>query len=57
MGLFTATAPGIALLDCLNTRINKQKPYKKRAKDAIRQVHIRTEAVLLVLELEMPKER
>ena len=38
VGLFTLTAPGTALLDRLNERISKQKRYKKRAKDAIRQV-------------------
>ena len=38
VGLFTSTAPGTALLDRLNARINKQKQYKKRAKDTIRQV-------------------
>ena len=57
VGLFTSTAPGTALLDRLNARINKQKGYKKRAKDAIRQVYTPTEAVCLVLELEMPKKR
>ena len=57
VGLFTSTAPGTALLDRLNARINKQNRYKKRAKDAIRQVYTLTEAVRLVLELEMPKKR
>ena len=57
VGLFTSTAPGTALLDRLNARINKQKRYKKRAKDAIRQVYTPTEAVRLVLELEMPNKR
>ena len=57
MGLFTSTAPGTALLDRLNARINKQKGYKKRAKDAIRQVYTPTDAVRFVLELEMPKKR
>ena len=57
VGLFTSTALGTALLDRLNARINKQKRYKKRAKDAIRQVYIPTEAVRLVLKLEMPKKR
>ena len=57
VGLFTSTAPGTALLDRLNARINKQKRYKKRAKDAIRQVYTPTEAVRLVLALEMPKKR
>ena len=57
MGLFTSTAPGTALLDRLNARINKQKRYKKRAKDAIRQVYTPTEAVRFVLELEMLKKR
>ena len=38
VGLFTLTAPGTALLDRLNECISKQKRYKKRAKDAIRQV-------------------
>ena len=53
---FTSTAPGTALLDRLNARINKQKRYKKRAEDAIRQVYTPTEAVRLVLLLEMPKQ-
>ena len=57
VGVFTSTAPGTALLDRLNARINKQKQYKKRAKDAIRQVYTPTEAVRLVLELEMPQKR
>ena len=57
VGLFTSTAPGTALLDRLNARINKQKRYKKRAEDAIQQVHTPTEAVCLVWELEMPKEK
>ena len=57
VGLFTQTAPGTALLDRLNERISKQKPYKKCAKDAIRQVYTPTEAVCLVLELEMPKKK
>ena len=57
VGLFTSTAPGTALLDRLNARINKQKRYKKHAKDTIRQVYTPTEAVCLVLELEMPKEK
>ena len=56
VGLFTSTAPGTPLLDDLNVRINKQKRYKKRAKDAIWQVYTPTEAVRLVLELEMPKK-
>ena len=56
VGLFTPTALGTALLDRLNARINEQKRYKKRAKDAIRQVYTPTEAVCLVLELEMPKQ-
>ena len=55
--LFTTTAPGTALLDRLNARINNQKRHKKRAKDAPRQVSTPTEAVRLVLELEMPKKR
>ena len=50
VGLFSATAPGIALLDRLNARINKQKRYKKRAKDAIRQVYTPTEAVRLEMQ-------
>ena len=54
---FTATAPGTALLERLNARINKQRRYKKRAKDAIRQVHTPTEAVCLILKLEMPREK
>ena len=57
MGVFTSTAPGTALLDRLNELTSKQKGYKKRAKDAIRQVYTPTEAVCLVLELEMPKKR
>ena len=57
VGLFTSTAPGTALLDRLNAHINKQTRYKKRAKDAIRQVYTPTEAVRLVLEVEMPKKR
>ena len=57
VGLFTSTAPGTALSNRLNARINKQKRYKKRAKDAIRQVYTPTEAVRLVLELEMSKKR
>ena len=56
VGLFTSTAPGTALLDRLNARINKQKRYKERAKDAIRQVYTPTEAVRLILELEMSKK-
>ena len=47
IGLFTSTAPGTTLLDRLNAGINKQKRYKKPAKDAIRQVYIPTEAVRL----------
>ena len=46
VGLFTATAPGIAILDRLNARINKQ----------IRQLYTPSEAVWLVLELEMPEK-
>ena len=57
VGLLTSTAPGTALLDRLNARINKHQRYKKHAKDANRQVYTPTEAVRLVLELEMPKER
>ena len=57
VGLFTSTAPGTALLDRLNARINKQKRYKKGANEAIRQVYTPTEAVCLVYELEMPKKR
>ena len=53
VGPFTATAPGIALLNRLNARILKQERYKKRPKDAIQQVYTPTEAVQLVLELEM----
>ena len=34
-----------------------KKGYKKRAKDAVRQVYTPTEAVRLVLELEMTKKR
>ena len=56
VGLFTSTAPGTALLDRPNARINKQKRYKKRAKDATRQVYTPIEAVCLNLELEMPKK-
>ena len=56
VGLFTSTAPGTALLDRLNARINKQKRYKKRAKNVIRQLYTPTEAVRLVLELEMPRK-
>ena len=55
VGLFSATTPGIALMDRLNARINMQKRYKKRAKEAVRRVYTPTEAVRLVLELEMPK--
>ena len=55
--LFTSTAPGTALLDRLNARINKQKRYRNRAKDASQQVYTPTEAVCLVLELEMPKQK
>ena len=57
VGLFTATAPGTALLGRLNARINKQKQYKKRAKDALWQVYTPTEAVRPVLELDMPRKR
>ena len=57
VGLFTATAPGIALSDRLNARMNKQKRYKKRAKDAIQQGYTPTGAVWLVMELEMPKKK
>ena len=57
VGLFTSTAPGTALLDRLGERISKQKRYKKRAKDAIRQVYTPTKAVRLVLELELPKKK
>ena len=57
VGLFTGTASSTALLDRLNAHINKQKRYKKRAKDAIWQVYTPTEAVRLVLELEIPKKR
>ena len=57
VGLFTSTAPGTTLLDRLNARINKQKRYKKHAKDAIRQIYTPTEAVRLALELEMPKQK
>ena len=57
VGLFTATALGIALLNRLNAQINKERRYKKRAKGTIRQVYTPTEAVGLVLELEMPNER
>ena len=57
VGLFTSTAPATARLDRLNARINKQKRYKKRAKDAIHQVYTPTKAVRLALELEMPKKR
>ena len=57
VGLVTSTAAGTALLDRLNSRIHKQKRYKNRARDAIRQVYTPTEAVRLVLELEMPKKR
>ena len=56
VGLFTSTAPGNALLDRLNARINKQKRYKKRTKDANWHVYTPTEAVCLVLKLEMPKK-
>ena len=56
VGLFTSTAPGTTLLDRLNEGIKKQKRYKKRAKDAIRQVYTPTEAVRVALELEMPKK-
>ena len=55
--LCTSTALGTALFDRCNERISKQKPYKKRAKDAVRQVYTTNEAVSLVLELEMPKKR
>ena len=57
VGLFTSTAPGTALLDRLNEHISKQKRYKKRSKDAIRQVYTPNEAVRLLLELEKPKKR
>ena len=57
VGLFTSTAPGTALLDRHNARINKQKRYKKRAKDAIWQVYTPTEVVCLVLEFEWLKKR
>ena len=57
VGPFTSTAPGTAIFDRLKARINEQKRYKKRAKDAIRQVYTRTEAVCRVLKLEMQKER
>ena len=57
VGIFTSTAPGTAPLDRLNARINKQKRYKKRAKDAIQQVCTPTEAIRLLLELAMPKKR
>ena len=56
VGLFTSTAPGTALLDRLNARINQQNGYQKCAKDAIWQVCTPTEAVCLILELEMPKK-
>ena len=55
VGLFTSTAPGTALLDRLNERISRQKRYKERAKDAIRQVYTATEAVCLDSELERSK--
>ena len=54
-GLCTATALGTALVDHLKARINKQKPHKKIAKDAIRQLYTPTEAVRLVVELRVPK--
>ena len=57
VGLFTAMAPVIPLFDRLNARINKQKRYKKCAKDAIRQVYTPTEAVWLVLDLAMPRKK
>ena len=57
VGLFTPTALGTAQLVRLNARINKQKRYKKRAKDDIRQIYTPMEVVRLVLELEMPKKR
>ena len=57
VGLFTATAPGTALLDRLNTRINNKKRYKKRAKDAIGHVNTPTEAVSVALELEMRNKK
>ena len=57
VGLFTSLAPGTALLDCLNERISKQKRYKKCAKDAIRQIYTPSEAICLVLKLEMPKKK
>ena len=56
VGLFTATAPGIAVLNRLNARINKRKPYNKHAKDAIRQVYTPTEAVWIVLELKCQRK-
>ena len=57
VGLFASTAPGTAVLARFNARINKQKRYRKRAKDAIWQVHTPTEAVCLFLELQMPKKK
>ena len=57
VGLFTSREPGTTLFDRLDARINKQKRYKKHAKDAIRQVCTPTEAVCPVLELETPKKR
>ena len=54
---FTGTAPSTALFNRLNARIKKQIRYKKRAKDAIWQVHTPTEAVCLVWELDMPNKR
>ena len=55
--LLGSTAPGTSLLNRLNARIKQQKRYKKRAKEAVRQVYTPTEAVRLVLELEMPNKR
>ena len=57
VGLFASTAPGTALLDRLNERISKQMQYRSGAKDAVRQVYTPTEAVRLVLKLEMPQKK
>ena len=56
VSVFTLRAPGIALLERPNERMSTQKHYKKRAKNAVWQVYTPTEAVCLILELEMPKK-
>ena len=55
--LFTSTAPGTAPLDRLNASINNKNSTRNPAKDTVRHVYTPTEAVRLILELEMAKKR